>query len=116
MWWATRRGNVQYHDAPRRPGWGITVGGVPTLAELADLLTAQRELEGPELPAEDLLTPGSRAERGLHEGGRGGLGVADRLYVVARGASAVGQLATLVRRTGKARDDAPFRPRRHSLA
>ncbi len=55
MWWATRRGNVQYHDAPRRPGWGITVGGVVTLSELADLLTAQRELEGPEFPAEDLL-------------------------------------------------------------
>lgn len=85
MWWATRRGNVQYHDAPRRPGWGITVGGVATLAELADLLAAQRELEGPELPAEDLLTPWSRGERGRHEGGRGGLGVADRPYVVARG-------------------------------
>jgi hypothetical protein len=92
MWWATRRGNVQYHDAPRRPGWGITVGGVATLSELADLLAAQRELEGPELPAADLLIPRSRGERVPHEGGRGGPGVADRLYVVARGGQRGGAL------------------------
>jgi len=48
LWWATRRGKIQYHDLPRRPGWGITVGGVPTLAELAVQLTVQRELDDPE--------------------------------------------------------------------
>jgi len=49
MWWATRLGNVQYHDEPRRPGWGITIGGVATLPELGTLLAAQRELDGPDL-------------------------------------------------------------------
>jgi hypothetical protein len=44
LWWATR-GGVQYHDQPRRPGWGITVGGVATLAELGAALAAQRELD-----------------------------------------------------------------------
>ena len=44
LWWATRRG-VQYHDQPRRPGWGITIGGVATLAELGSALAAQRELD-----------------------------------------------------------------------
>ena len=53
MWWATRRGNVQYHDEPRRPGWGITVGGVATLPELACLLAAQRDLDNPDLPLDD---------------------------------------------------------------
>jgi hypothetical protein len=48
LWWATRRGKIQYHDLPRRPGWGITVGGVPTLTELAVQLTMQRELDDPE--------------------------------------------------------------------
>ena len=60
MWWATRRGNVQYHDEPRRPGWGITVGGVATLPELACLLAAQRDLDNPDLPLDDdawVLTP-----------------------------------------------------------
>lgn len=45
LWWATRRGNVQYHDEPRCPSWSITIGGVATLAELAAQLTAQRELD-----------------------------------------------------------------------
>jgi len=45
LWWATRRGNIQYHHQPRHPGWGITVGGVVTLAELAILLIAQREID-----------------------------------------------------------------------
>ena len=48
LWWATRRGQIHYHDLPRRPGWGITVGGVPTLAELRVQLTMQRELDEPE--------------------------------------------------------------------
>jgi hypothetical protein len=47
LWWATRRGTVQYHDLPRRPGWGITIGGVRTLAELGCQLTVQRELDDP---------------------------------------------------------------------
>ena len=85
MWWATRRGNVQYHDEPRRPGWGITIGGVATLAELADLLAAQGELDGPEFPAADELASLVPGERGLDEGGRGSPGVADRPDVVARG-------------------------------
>jgi hypothetical protein len=50
MWWATRRGNVQYHDELRRPGWGITIGGVITLPELGVLLATQRELDDPEPP------------------------------------------------------------------
>ncbi len=53
MWWATRRGNGQYHDEPRRPGWGITVGGVATLPELADVLAAQRDLDDPAFPVDD---------------------------------------------------------------
>lgn len=54
LWWATRRGRIQYHDLPRRPGWGITIGGVPTLTELAGLLAMQRELDDPEaLPVLD---------------------------------------------------------------
>jgi hypothetical protein len=48
LWWATRRGNIQYHHALRRPGWGITIGGVATLAELGVQLSAQRELDDPE--------------------------------------------------------------------
>lgn len=55
LWWATRRGRVRYHDLPRRPGWGITIGGVPTLAELDKQLAAQDELDDPEplpLPCE----------------------------------------------------------------
>jgi hypothetical protein len=47
LWWATRRGNVQYHDEPRCPGWGITVGGVATLDELGAQLAAQCELDQP---------------------------------------------------------------------
>jgi hypothetical protein len=48
LWWATRRGNIQYHHAQRRPGWGITIGGVATLDELGIQLSAQRELDDPE--------------------------------------------------------------------
>jgi len=83
MWWATRRGNVQYHDEPRRPGWGITVGGVATLPELACLLAAQRDLDNPDLPLDDdawVLT--SRAGR-LDEHRRGVPGVGEGLAVVA---------------------------------
>jgi hypothetical protein len=50
LWWATRRGNIQYHHALRQPGWGITIGGVATLAELAVQLTTQRQLDDPEPP------------------------------------------------------------------
>jgi hypothetical protein len=54
LWWATRRGNVQYHHEPRRPGWGITIGGVGTLGELAAQLATQRHLDDPEpLPIPD---------------------------------------------------------------
>jgi hypothetical protein len=45
LWWATRRGNIQYYHQPRLPGWGLTVGGVPTLAELRVQLSDQRELD-----------------------------------------------------------------------
>jgi len=45
LWWATRRGNISYHHQPRLPGWGLTVGGVTTLAELRVQLTDQRELD-----------------------------------------------------------------------
>jgi hypothetical protein len=45
LWWATRRGNIQYHHQARLPGWGLTVGGVKTLAELRVQLTDQRELD-----------------------------------------------------------------------
>lgn len=48
LWWATRRGAVRYHDLPRRPGWGITIGGVPTLTELGCQLSVQCELDDPE--------------------------------------------------------------------
>lgn len=48
LWWATRRGKVQYNDTPRRPGWGITIGGVATLSELGVQLSVQRELDDPE--------------------------------------------------------------------
>jgi len=51
LWWATRRGRIQYHDLRRRPGWGITIGGVPTLAELGAQLAMQRELDDPGQPA-----------------------------------------------------------------
>jgi hypothetical protein len=54
LWWATRRGNIQRGDLPRRAGWGITIGGVPTLAELGAQLIVQRELDDPEpLPVRD---------------------------------------------------------------
>jgi hypothetical protein len=48
LWWATRRGKIQYNDHRRRPGWGITIGGVPTLNELRAQLAVQCELDDPE--------------------------------------------------------------------
>jgi hypothetical protein len=83
MWWATRRGNVQYHDEPRRPGWGITVGGVATLPELACLLAAQRDLDNPDLPLDDDAWVLTRRARRLDEHRRGVPGVAEGVGVVA---------------------------------